>query len=289
MKYRDCLKSTPPAKIATIRVVVSGYTPTGTRGAAAGARIWIESELAGVTGNDGSLVVTVAANQPLMVAADDGVGLVGVAEVTATVGTTQQVAIAMKERPVSEPNELLLDEVSADSLLPHDFSTLTFRFAHDENLVALEKLDDVTLESDQGFQRSLRSMFTVNSRGEIVVTKPELVRRAILSSAGPLAIDVDGYDGEGRRFANAFQFELGRHRLASSGDITVGRDPVGHLPEVHGQWTVEGAPGGGCLQLSSNSRSCRLNPCLVDADPRLPCPVVSPMPHPTITNPLTNH
>jgi hypothetical protein len=211
--YGDCLKNALPVRSGSLRVVVSRYTSTGQTVAVAGARVRIETEVAGMTGKDGSVSLSVPAGQVLHVGADDGADFAGAAEVTVSGGAAQQVAVVMTEGSVAEPNQLELDQIRDDGLLPHDFPTLTLRFVEDGNTVAVKSLGNVLLQTERGRATSLNAMFTVNERGEVVATKPELVRQAMLGYEGTLSLQVTAYDRQGRLFDNSVRFDVGRHRL----------------------------------------------------------------------------
>lgn|GEM_PF-5666975 len=219
VKYRNCLEKAPPVKHATIRVVVSRYVSGGATIPVKGANVLLELKHAGVTGKDGSLTLTVAADRKLQVNADYGRGLDGNAEVMVAAGATKRVAITLNEIAeghVVEPNELTLDEVRDDGILPYDFSTFTLRFVDDdENTVAIRDLGDVTLWMGGTYEEELdASMFTLTPRGRIVATNPELVRRVLLKYTGTLQMFVTAYDSKGRGYDNRVEFQVGRNRLS---------------------------------------------------------------------------
>jgi hypothetical protein len=213
--YQDCLKAAPVPRQASLRVIVSRYTTGGGTAIVSGARVRIGNQLAGLTGSDGSLMVRVSAGRPLQVAADDTAGFAGAAEVAAlAAGGSQDVMLAMGEKTLAETNDLVLDEIDADGLLPTDFAGLTLRFLDDGVAAPVAALGSVMVENEKGSMMSLGAMFTVNARGEIVAAKTENIRQALLGSSGPLTMDVLAYDRAGYRFHSAARFEVGRNRFS---------------------------------------------------------------------------
>ncbi len=217
-KYRHCLENAPPLQHATIRVVVSRRTSSGETVVVEGANVLLELEHAGVTGKDGSLTLAVAADRKLQVNADYGRDFDGSAEVTVAAGATKRVAITLNEIAeghVVEPNELALDEIHDDGILPYDFSTFTLRFLDDDEMtVPITDLSDVALWTGSVFETELDvSMFTVTPSGRIVAKNPELVRKALLQYPNTQAIYVTAYDRKGRGYDNRARFQVGRNRL----------------------------------------------------------------------------
>jgi len=213
-KYRDCLEKAPPLQHATIRLLVTRYIGGGATIPVPGANVLLELKHVGVTGKDGSLTLTVAADRKLQINTDDGHNFEGGTFVTATAGATKRVTIAMGdggEVPVAERNELTLDEVRDDGILPYDFATFTLRFLDDdENTVAIKDLGNVTLDETELDPL----LFKVTPRGRIVATKPDLVRNALLTDSRPRSLWVTAYDNKGRTFNNRVQFQVGRNRLS---------------------------------------------------------------------------
>jgi hypothetical protein len=213
--YRNCLQKAPPVKHATIRLLVRRYISGGATIPVRGANVSVELEHAGITAKDGSLTLTIAADRKVQINTDDGNAFGGGTFVTAAAGATKRVTIVMGEGgelPFAEPNELTLDEVRDEGILPFDFSTFTLRFLDDEDrTVAITDLGNVMLGEGTELDQSL---FKVTPRGSIVATNPELVRKALLASPRLSSIWVTAYDGKGRTFNNRVQFEVGRNRLS---------------------------------------------------------------------------
>jgi hypothetical protein len=212
---RNCLATTSPPRLATLRVRVLGAEDAPEPLPVAGARVRVDGISVGRTNRDGELTVRVPSG-PIEVTAEVPLNMWNSAEVNLTSGKSGSVEIHLSDgKEVDEHTTLVLAE-AVDDIVPLGARSLTLRFMQGNRFAPVAHIEQVDAEDLRGDSRvDLAEHFRV-VKGEIVAANPARVFEALRPQFGRtivLKVHAMG-SSEDEAHDGTFAFRVGQWSLS---------------------------------------------------------------------------
>jgi hypothetical protein len=201
----------------TIAVFDEPNTPEGGRGEPAGAGVFLDVEgiPIGRSGPDGTLEVKVPSGT-FEIHATKYPSSWGAETVTVSAGESRTVSIVMAgDKEPSEESDLVLEEAPQD-ILPANLTSITLKFAQDDDPVRIESIDSIELSDTRGSGGdNLEQFFSVTDGAMRATDVPALSKLLVQQSQNGRALWImaSGIDAQGRRHYGDVQFQMGKFKL----------------------------------------------------------------------------